>query len=216
MNCYRELLMDYEGKSFDNNSVNSDIFFGLRTISMLIASGNLNDAYEYTQNLFYDNLFNSDYFYSNLRDGDSYSNVCDYCFKPIFSGRKFRALLSHGEFVYSKECHNITSAYLKYFGAKKDNISAVTALTRGVNSKIFFHSFILDSDTNMVYDFANNIIMPKDKYYDLIVVREINDINYKNYVLELKKYSTDEKEGLADLLFLSLVELKNNKRIKFN
>ena len=208
--------MNYQGKDVSDNGVNSDIFFGLRSVSMLIASGKLNDACEYTQNLFYDNLFKSDYFYCNLRDGESYSNVCDYSFKPIFCGRKFRTLVSNGEYIYSKECHNITAAYLKYFGAKKENICAVTALINGADSKTFFHSFILDTDTNMVYDFANNIIMPKSKYYDLIVVDEINVINYKNFIIELKKYSDEEKDGLADLLFLSLVELKNNKRIKLN
>lgn len=205
--------MNYQGKEVIDDGVNANIFFGLRSISMYIACGDLKGAYEFTQDLFYDNLFNSDYFYSNLRDGDFYSNICEYSFKPIFSGRKFRALVSHGDYIYSKECHNVTLQYLKYFGKKNDNMYAATVLTRGLDSKSYFHSFILDSTTDMVYDFANNIIMPRNKYYQLIVMDELNVINYKDYVSRIKEYSDLDKDGLADLLFLGLVELKNKEKI---
>jgi len=213
MNCYRELFMNYEKKEISNSDNGVDIFFCLRTISMYIACGDFKNANEYIKNL--ENLFKSNNFYYNMRDGESYSNICDFVFKPIFSGRKFRSLVSNGEYLYSKECHNITSAYLEYFGRKNNNICAVTALIKGLGNKSFFHSFILDNGTNMVYDFANNIVMSKDKYYCLIVMDEVNILNYKNYVSELQKYSNDDKDGLADLLFLGLVELKNREKINF-
>lgn len=213
MNCYRKLLKNYEGKKISDSYNGVDVFFCLRTISMYIACGDRRGADECTKNLFYNNLLEKDNFYFNIRDGASYSNICNFVFKPIFSGKNFRSLVSNGEYLYSKECHNITSEYLKYFGKKNDNIYAVTALTKGLGNISFFHSFILDSNTNMVYDFANNIVMPKDKYYSLIILNEINILNYKNYVSELQKYSNEEKDGLADLLFLSLVELKNDKKL---
>ena len=215
MNCYRDFLSKYEGKEIIDNGSGVDIFFGLRSISMCIACGKFKDAFQCIESMFYENLVSNNYFYSNIRDGECYSNVCDYVFKPIFSGRKFRSLLSHGEYLYSKECHNITSEYLKYFGSKNSNICAVTALTKGLNNRSFFHSFLLDYSSDMVYDFANNIIMPRSKYYSLIVMDEINIVNYMDYVCELKKYSDSEKEGLANLLFLGLVKLREREKINF-
>ena len=216
MNFYRKLLKDYEGKRLTRDCAGAYIFSDLRTVCMFIAYGDQNGAYNHAQKLFYNNLLKSNSFSFNLRDGESFSNICEYSFKPIFSGSNFMSLISDGEYAYSKQCHNITLAYLKYLGSNNDNICAVTSLINGLDNIGCFHSYILDCESNMVWDFANNIVMPKSKYYELMVDEEISAFNYSEYVLNISHYTDEDKDGLADLLFLGLIELENRSKKKIN
>ena len=71
--------------------------------------------------------------------------------------------------------------------------------TKGLNEK-YYHSFVID-DNDYVIDFTGNLIMPKEQYYLLQDVKELNSVNYKEYIKEkddIDKF--DESGTLYELL----------------
>ena len=71
--------------------------------------------------------------------------------------------------------------------------------TKGLNEK-YYHSFVID-DNDYVIDFTGNLIMPKEQYYLLQDVKELNSVNYKEYIKEkddIEKF--DESGTLYELL----------------
>ena len=57
---------------------------------------------------------------------------------------------------------------------------AVTSICKKGIDNSYYHSFILDDENNVI-DFTANLIMPKEQYYLLQEVNELNCINYKEY-----------------------------------
>ena len=60
---------------------------------------------------------------------------------------------------------------------------AVTSICKKGIDNSYYHSFILDDENNVI-DFTANLIMPKEQYYLLQEVNELNCINYKEYLEE--------------------------------
>ena len=93
-------------------------------------------------------------------------------------------------------CHDVSFYLIK----KYDIFRAITAIcTKGLNEK-YYHSFVID-DEDYVIDFTGNLIMPKEQYYLLQDVKELNSVNYKEYLDEkddIEKF--DESGTLYELL----------------
>lgn len=93
-------------------------------------------------------------------------------------------------------CHEISF----YLIEKYKIFKAVTSICKKGIDNSYYHSFILDDENNVI-DFTANLIMPKEQYYLLQEVNELNCINYKEY-LEEKDNSIkfDESKTLYNLL----------------
>lgn len=93
-------------------------------------------------------------------------------------------------------CHEISF----YLIEKYEMFKAVTSICKKGIDNSYYHSFILDDENNVI-DFTANLIMPKEQYYLLQEVNELNHINYKEY-LEEKDNSIkfDESKTLYNLL----------------
>ena len=93
-------------------------------------------------------------------------------------------------------CHEISF----YLIEKYEMFKAVTSICKKGIDNSYYHSFILDDENNVI-DFTANLIMPKEQYYLLQEVNELNCINYKEY-LEEKDNSIkfDESKTLYNLL----------------
>ena len=75
-------------------------------------------------------------------------------------------------------CHEISFYLIK----KHSNFRAITSIcTKGLGNK-YYHSFALDNDR--VIDLTGNLVMPKNTYYLLNNVKELNNINYEEYLEE--------------------------------
>lgn len=93
-------------------------------------------------------------------------------------------------------CHEISF----YLIEKYEIFKAVTSICKkGVNNS-YYHSFILDDENNVI-DFTANLIMPKEQYYLLQEVNELNCISYKEYLKEKdNSIKFDESKTLYNLL----------------
>ena len=74
----------------------------------------------------------------------------------------------------------------------------------GLLDAMVIPSFDKETGEEMVADLANNIIMPKYQYYELIIEQEINVLGYQEYL----EYNNQDTNGITLLLFLALTELK--------
>lgn len=93
-------------------------------------------------------------------------------------------------------CHEISF----YLIQKYEMFKAVTSICKKGLDNSYYHSFVLD-DMNNVIDFTANVIMPKNQYYLLQEVNELNCINYKEYMQEKdNSIKFDESKTLYNLL----------------
>lgn len=93
-------------------------------------------------------------------------------------------------------CHEISF----YLIQKYEIFKAVTSVCMKGLDNNYYHSFVLD-DADNVIDFTANVIMPKNQYYLLQEVKELNCINYKEYMEEKEKsIEFDESKTLYNLL----------------
>lgn len=93
-------------------------------------------------------------------------------------------------------CHEVSF----YLIQKYEIFKAVTSICKKGLDNSYYHSFVLD-DVDNVIDFTANVIMPKEQYYLLQEVNELNCINYKEYMEEKdKSIEFDESKTLYDLL----------------
>lgn len=92
-------------------------------------------------------------------------------------------------------CHEISFYLIK----KHSNFRAITSIcTKGLGNK-YYHSFALDNDR--VIDLTGNLIMPKDSYYLLNNVNELNNVSYAEYLEEKEKsIGLDESNTIFPLL----------------
>lgn len=107
-------------------------------------------------------------------------------------------------------CHEISF----YLIQKYEIFKAVTSICKKGIDNSYYHSFILD-DKNNVIDFTANLIMPKEQYYLLQEVNELNCINYKEYLEEKEKsIQFDESKTLYHLLRNAVYKqyLEENKK----
>lgn len=93
-------------------------------------------------------------------------------------------------------CHEV-SAYLI---SKYKSFRAITAICKKGLEHNYYHSFVMDNMENVI-DLTGRLIMPKDEFYMLSNVQELNNVNYEEFLLQneqTKKY--DESGTLFDLL----------------
>lgn len=93
-------------------------------------------------------------------------------------------------------CHEVS-----FFLIKKDlGLRAVTGICiKGLGCK-YYHSFVIDEGANVI-DLTANLIMPKEQYYLLNDVQELNVVNYDEYLREESaSKELDESKTLYDLL----------------
>jgi len=106
-------------------------------------------------------------------------------------------------------CHEISFFLIK----KNPNLKAITSIcTKGLGCN-YYHSFIIDGIN--VMDLTANLIMPKEQYYLLNNVQELNVINYDEYLLEEKDCKEfGESKTLYELLRNALYKqfLAENKQ----
>lgn len=108
--------------------------------------------------------------------------------------------------TFTRNNRNVELMYdvLKSFGIIEkllvyDDYYELITNTKGLNEK-YYHSFVID-DNDYVIDFTGNLIMPKEQYYLLQDVKELNSVNYKEYIKEkddIEKF--DESGTLYELL----------------
>ena len=110
-----------------------------------------------------------------------------------------------------ESCHEVSLFLIKKF----PEFSAVTSIcNKPINNK-YYHSFVLDSE-NYVIDLTGNIIIPKDEFYMLKEVEELNTINYEEYKKECNVSAQyDESGTLEPLLRIAVYKelQKNNKHM---
>lgn len=213
MNVYRELFNKYEGMKIESDNKNGYIFNLFRYIVMDIASGAFESVMNHIDKLYYSGLLNAQKFYPNINDSSDFSIIAGYIFKPIFYGETLEKMFTDDNgtkhYLYEGQCHNITLSYLKKLGFNDENVCAVTSLIRCDNEHCF-HSYIYCKDSDLVWDFSNNIVMPKYQYDELLLEQELSVVSYKQYV-DKKKEFVDDMDNISDLLYFGLIELKNNE-----
>ena len=110
-------------------------------------------------------------------------------------------------------CHDVSFYLIKEY----EEFKAVTAICmRNLYGK-YYHSFVLDDNDNVI-DFTSNLVMPKEQYYSLNNVEEINCISHKEYLEEKdKSIKFDESKTLFPLLRNALYKqylLENDSNVK--
>ena len=106
-------------------------------------------------------------------------------------------------------CHEISF----YLIQKYETFKAVTSICKKGIDNNYYHSFVLDDENNVI-DFTGNVIMPKEQYYMLHTVKELNCISYTDYLKEKDlSINNDESKTLYDLLRNALYKqyLEENK-----
>lgn len=107
-------------------------------------------------------------------------------------------------------CHEISFYLIK----KYDIFKAVTSVCKKGIDNSYYHSFVLDDENNVI-DITANLIMPKDQYYLLQEVEELNCVNYKSYIEEESTtIKFDESNTLFDLLRNALYKQFLNEESK--
>ena len=107
-------------------------------------------------------------------------------------------------------CHEISFYLIK----KYDIFKAVTSVCKNGIDNSYYHSFVLDDENNVI-DITANLIMPKDQYYLLQEVEELNCVNYKSYIEEESTtIKFDESNTLFDLLRNALYKQFLNEESK--
>lgn len=124
-------------------------------------------------------------------------------------GKFFFDKLNHS-YCFYHQCHSVTSKYLEL--NSNQNICAVTSLCIDINHTRFFHSYIWNKDSNLIFDFSRNIVMNKDFFDKIFVDREINVFDYQGYLLNIKEsnYICCGRD-YCRLLYLALYKLYNEK-----
>lgn len=113
-------------------------------------------------------------------------------------------------YVLRGQSHSVVASYLEKYQDSK--FRAVTSLCYG-NGSYFFHSYILDNESNCILDFSRNIIMPKEQYDELFVCEEINSLSYGEYVFFLRYYEYMLcGEDYCRLMFLALIKLYEDEK----
>lgn len=93
-------------------------------------------------------------------------------------------------------CHEISLFMIK----NNPGLKAVTSVCRKGLGCNYYHSFVLDTEDNVI-DLTANLVMPKEQYYLLYQVNELNVADYEKCLAEEKtslKY--DESKTLYALL----------------
>ena len=94
------------------------------------------------------------------------------------------------------ECHGISF----YLIQKYEIFKAITSICKKGIDNSYYHSFVIDDENNVI-DFTANLIIPKKQYYLLNEVKELNCINYKQYIEEKdESIPFDESKTLYNLL----------------
>ena len=97
-------------------------------------------------------------------------------------------------------CHEVSFYLIK----KYNSFESVTSICKMGLDKKYYHSFILDSN-NYVIDLTGNLVMPKDQYYLLNDVIELNILDYSSYLNEKDdSINYDESNTLYELLRCAL------------
>lgn len=220
---YKELFEKYNGRSIDDDSKNGYIFYMFKYTCECIALMHFKGLTDLSNEI--KEIFGiSDCITLNCSSG--VNNIGGYKFKPIFNSKNIGVAFNYvgenlnynvgedGEYVYKfVDSHSATLEYLNSRGIKHPNIYAITSLVRNENNKYCFRSYIYNKNIDFIYDFSNNIMMNKKQYDELCVVEEINCLNYFECDEMLKNNNCD-KEGFNNLLFLSLVKLKEKDNCK--
>lgn len=140
--------------------------------------------------------------------GDDYSSMLYSTYELVqtgFSVDKIKKLV--GTYKLSGACHDATLDYLKCQNNEK--YKAITSLCVTSSGYSFFHSYVWNTEDNMIYDLARNIVMSKDDFDYLFVLQEISILNYEDYM------SCDkENNSICNLLAMALTRLDNEKEKK--
>lgn len=224
---YKKLFKKYEGVYIGNHSDVVKNFSIIRGINMSNALG-----YSRRGNIEFQGI---DGF---INDPLNYSSFGEYKFKPIFYDKELYDLLytkeelinegysleeakkREGYYKYMMMCHSVTLSYLKDVGKERLDVRAITSLARTIDDKYFFHSYICyfskEMGMDMIADFSQNIVMPKFQYDELMLEKELNSLNYTEYVESIGYSDYSDDCGLAELLYLGLVNLKKIEETKKN
>ena len=198
-------LIDYDISSFEKNFLYSFI--------MSITRGRSN--YDVLMGVLIDNhIINGVYTYPDGMyeiETDNYGDIQFYKLESLFDEKDVLDYFDKlGDYIVDS-CHEVSYFLLKRFKQFK----AVTAYVEKNLGCTMLHSFILDCEYDYVIDATCNLYMPKDLYYKLCNVVEINVVSYDECVKESKesrKY--DESGTLFDLLRNALYKeyIKKSKR----
>jgi len=109
------------------------------------------------------------------------------------------------------QCHRVSQTIIEAC-SDYDNISAITSLCVNTKYLLFFHSYIYDRNEDKILDFSRRFSMDKTQYDKLFCYKEINNVNYNEFVDKLVNLRYEENnEGLYPLLYLAVNELENKK-----
>lgn len=216
---YRELFEKYEGTFTGKQSLTAHNFSIIRTLNMANALGECKRGMTKINN-----------FDVNIVKPSNYSSYGSYIFKPIYHSKKLtnylytkeelinegysleEALKNVGTYKFMGKCHAITLLWLQLEGEIRSDIRAITSLVRIGDNRYYFHSYICyyskKMKMDMIADFAQNIIMPKSHYDELILEQEINVLNYNDYLDFINCSGYSYECGFSELLYLGLVTLK--------
>ena len=117
----------------------------------------------------------------------------------------------NNSYCFSAQCHSVTSKYLEL--CHSDNIKAVTSVCININNIKYFHSYIWDVSNNLIIDFARDIVMDKSYYDFLFVDKEINVLDYKEYLLYMNKFDYRHcGKDYCRLFYLALATLYEEEK----
>lgn len=114
-----------------------------------------------------------------------------------------------GTYKYSADCHFASLEFLKKY--RDRNLRAITSICNTISGYSFFHSYILDCDTNFVYDISRNIVMDKESFDYLFTLIEVSSLSYSDY---LKCSEMLDENYFQKLFYIALRKLNNNEESK--
>lgn len=224
MNKYRKKYFEYEGKPIGNYSHNCYLFYLILHINQGIFQNLITkEKFQKLEKYLKQNNLSIE-----LYPGNKFSKINNYTFRPIFYGKTFfemnkRENRQDGKWLFNGACHSITLDVLKQHANSHNNnqhIYAITSLVKSRDNCYLFHSYIYNSLDKLVYDFALNIIMPKEIYDYFYVEREINKLNYYDYLEKMKTSEWENNKKINDkqvwskLCFLALETLLKEEKKK--
>lgn len=216
---YKQLYKIYEGKPIGNNCDKRPIFSFIRGVNMANALNQIDRGHI--------EIKGKICFINNPED---YSNYQGYMFRPIFFDDEIYDLLYTkeellaegysqeqaekmvGYYKYMGKCHSVAQYFLEEMSNGRPDVKAITSLTRTIDDKYCFHSYICfyskKNGMEMIIDFTQNIMMPKYQYDELMVEKELNILNYTEYVDFINNSDYNKKCKFAPLLYLALIQLQ--------
>lgn len=230
INKYDELINEYQGIAISHRGMCDYIKHIVICISSSLYRNNPNtnkqlidafSCYRFIKSIvidgnscsidFYDDGVLKNIKFSCIFFDDEYKKMCYTTEELIENGASVKKIkMLSGRYKYAGNCHFASLKFLEKF--KDRNFKAITSICNSVQGVSFFHSYIWDCDSNLIYDLSRNIVMDKDCFDYLFTIFEIVSLSYNDY---LCCSNVIDNDYFQKLFFISLKKLSDDSKRDF-